>query len=56
MQDFQVLHHSLTAFLFRVSPVNVIDRKCGLSDMLSFRYHWFSSRSHELTDNHWRYT
>lgn len=38
MQDFQVLHHSLTAFLFRVSPVNTVDRKCGLSDMLSFLY------------------
>ena len=51
MQDIQVNYHSPWAFLFRVSPVSAVNRKCGLSDMLSFLYHWFSNRSCKIMDN-----
>lgn len=52
MPDFQCLTHSPCgrSGLGNLQLTEVVG-KCELSDMLSFRYYWFSSVPYELIDN-----
>jgi hypothetical protein len=58
MQDFQVLHHSrlFTSFARRsclgYPQLTLCVGNCGLSVVLSFRYHGFSRRLCKVFNNH----